>query len=184
MARAIALENKQDGTSNILLEDPDIAAILQMTKEKLAGQIMAGLLERQRENAVRNCVDKLNVLLQCATKKRPSQPPSLLGKDPKTEADTKLKGLLAEQLSRVLIKKNMGGISEYALHCLVYEIAKTTELDNGSLCPPPDEPPPEPEPTQPAPQMSQQNHSYQSFQPQQGAGSYSTGVNNSLSNQV
>ena len=46
MARAIALENKQDGTSNILLEDPDIAAILQMTKEKLAGQIMAGLLER------------------------------------------------------------------------------------------------------------------------------------------
>ena len=64
MARAIALENKQDGTSNILLEDPDIAAILQMTKEKLAGQIMAGLLERPKEMAVRNCVDKLNVLLQ------------------------------------------------------------------------------------------------------------------------
>ena len=67
MARAIALENKQDGTSNILLEDPDIAAILQMTKEKLAGQIMAGLLERQKENAVRNCVDKLNVLLQVSS---------------------------------------------------------------------------------------------------------------------
>ena len=68
MARAIALENKQDGTSNILLEDPDIAAILQMTKEKLAGQIMAGLLERPKEMAVRNCVDKLNVLLQVSSK--------------------------------------------------------------------------------------------------------------------
>ena len=64
MSRAIALESKQDGTSNMLLEDPDIAAILQMTKEKLSGQIMAGLLERQKENAVRTCVDKLNVLLQ------------------------------------------------------------------------------------------------------------------------
>lgn len=64
MSRAIALENKQDGTSNMLLEDQDIAAILQMTKEKLSGQIMAGLLERQKENAVRTCVDKLNVLLQ------------------------------------------------------------------------------------------------------------------------
>lgn len=42
MSRAIALENKRDGTSNMLLEDPDIAAILQMTKEKLYGQIMAG----------------------------------------------------------------------------------------------------------------------------------------------
>ena len=55
---------------------------------------------------------------QCATKKRPSQPPSLLGKDPKSEENTKLKGMLAEQLAKVLLKKNMGGISEYALHCL------------------------------------------------------------------
>lgn len=42
MAKAIALESKSQGTSNILLEDPDIAAILQITKEKLSGQIMAG----------------------------------------------------------------------------------------------------------------------------------------------
>ena len=70
----------------------------------------------------------------------------------------------------------------------MYEIAKTTELDNDSLCPPPDEPPPEPEPErEPTPPPMIQKHrggSYQTFQPQQGAGSYSTGVNNSLSNQV
>ena len=63
-------------------------------------------------------VSHTTLSFQCATKKRPSQPPSLLGKDPKSEENTKLKGMLAEQLAKVLLKKNMGGISEYALHCL------------------------------------------------------------------
>ena len=84
----------------------------------------------------------------------------------------KYKSLLAEQLAKVLVKKNMGSISDYALHCLVYEIAKTTELDDGSLCPPPDEPPPEPEP-EPTPAVSSLQ---QSFQPQTGSGSVSSMV--------
>ena len=42
MSRAITLENNKEGTGNILLEDADIAAILQMSKEKLSGQIIAG----------------------------------------------------------------------------------------------------------------------------------------------
>ena len=165
MTRAIALENKQDGTSNLLLEDPDIAAVLQMTKEKLSGQILAGLLDHQKELAVRSCVDKLNILLQCATKKRPSHPPDLLAVDPKADDKSKFKAMFAEQLAKVLIQKDMEKISEYALHCLVYEIAKTTELDDGTLCPPPDEPPKEPTP-EPTPPPS----NYQSYQPQSGSG--------------
>ena len=42
MSRAITLENNKEGTGNILLEDADVATILQMTKEKLSGQIIAG----------------------------------------------------------------------------------------------------------------------------------------------
>ena len=44
MSRAITLENNKEGTANILLEDADVAAILQMTKEKLSGQIIAGVV--------------------------------------------------------------------------------------------------------------------------------------------
>ena len=43
MSRAITLENDKEGTGNILLEDAEVAAILQLTKEKLSGQIIAGL---------------------------------------------------------------------------------------------------------------------------------------------
>jgi hypothetical protein len=42
MSRAITLENNKEGAGNILLEDADVAVILQMTKEKLSGQIIAG----------------------------------------------------------------------------------------------------------------------------------------------
>ncbi len=42
MSRAITLENNKEGTGNILLEDAEVAAILQLTKEKLSGQIIAG----------------------------------------------------------------------------------------------------------------------------------------------
>ena len=42
LSKAITLENNKEGSGNVLLEDQDVAAILQMTKEKLSGQIIAG----------------------------------------------------------------------------------------------------------------------------------------------
>ena len=44
MSRALKLDKKREGASNVLLEDDNAAAILELTKEKLAGQIVAGML--------------------------------------------------------------------------------------------------------------------------------------------
>lgn len=44
MSRALTLENKRAGSSNVILQDPNSAAVLELTKEKLAGQIVAGKL--------------------------------------------------------------------------------------------------------------------------------------------
>ena len=44
LSKAITLENNKEGSGNVLLEDQDVAVILQMTKEKLSGQIIAGVL--------------------------------------------------------------------------------------------------------------------------------------------
>ena len=43
MSRALKLDKKREGTSNVLLEDDNVAAILELTKEKLAGQVVAGM---------------------------------------------------------------------------------------------------------------------------------------------
>ena len=42
MARALSLDKKRQGSCNLVLEDANAAAILELTKEKLAGQVVAG----------------------------------------------------------------------------------------------------------------------------------------------
>ena len=101
--------------------------------------------------AVKNCIDKLNNLLICATKKRPDGPPSVLSgieESVNTERD-KLKSFLAETLAKQLVQRGMKEVTDYELHKIVYAIATKTCLDDGNLCPPPKYPPlPSPPPPQ------------------------------------
>ena len=100
--------------------------------------LLIGLLEPQKEFAVRNCIDKLTMVLQIATKKRPSNPPSLSNGPSHDEVSKrnkqKYKQTVAEQMAKLLIKRGMQNIDEWYLHYLVYEVAKTTPLDDGTLC--------------------------------------------------
>ena len=101
-----------------------------------------GLLTPNQEEAVKNCIEKLNKLLLCATKKRPEGPPSVIsGTDILTEDKTKLKEFFAEALAKQLIQRNMKEITTYELHKLVFAIAQKTILDDGTLVAPPQFPP-------------------------------------------
>lgn len=97
LGRALSLEQNRPGASNILLEDPETACILDMTKEKLSGLMMAGesskmdrslktgvlnilfsgLLEESKQGAVRVVMDHMARVLRQATRKRPDKPPTL-----------------------------------------------------------------------------------------------------------
>ena len=44
LAKTLSLEKKRPGTGNVILEDPDSVSVLDMVREKLSGQMMAGLL--------------------------------------------------------------------------------------------------------------------------------------------
>jgi len=70
LARALSIEQNRDGASRILLEDPDTVSVLDLVKEKLSGQLVAGLLSGSRAAAVRVALDHLTRLIQMATKKR------------------------------------------------------------------------------------------------------------------
>ncbi len=167
MSRALSLEKKRADSANLLLEDADAAAIIELTKEKLAGQVVAGLLTGTQEDAVKNCISKMNVLLQCATKKRPEGPPSLLGSssDKEYKDREKLKSFLAESLARQLVIKGLSDIDDWELHKVVYSIAEKTALDDGSLCPPSTHPPPKPAPMpmDPGPTPSQYGYYNQGY---------------------
>lgn len=44
LTKALALDNTKIGASNCLLENEDVVCILDMVKEKLSGQLVAGKL--------------------------------------------------------------------------------------------------------------------------------------------
>ncbi len=110
-----------------MLADPDVACIMEMVKEKLSAQMMAGeicysahvhlsctfrcslpslfihagLLQDTKEGAVRVALDHLTRLLRASTKKRPLQPPKLLAPpDEKTKLKQKVAGMIANILVR------------------------------------------------------------------------------------
>ena len=81
------------------------------------------------------------MILQVATKSRPLNPPSLSILSNRNESTDKLKNkykkMIAEQMAKLLMKRGLQNIDDWYLHYLVFEVAKTTPLDDGSLVPPP-----------------------------------------------
>ena len=128
---------------------------------------LKGLVSPAQETAVKGCIDKLERILTCATKKRPDGPPSVLSDvDPKTTEREKLKSFFAKTLATQMVQRGMVNLTEYELHKLVYAIATKTSLDDGTLAEPPKYPP------APSPPPPQQNYGYY------GQG-YATGPSNS-----
>ena len=50
--QVLSLEGRRPGASKVVLQDPDTVSILDMVKEKLQGQMLAGLLTG---NKIINC---------------------------------------------------------------------------------------------------------------------------------
>ena len=134
IGRCLALEECRPGASNILLEDADVACVMDMVREKLTGLLSAGFLEAQFLHPVRVALRHLARFLDAATKKRPLVPPKLaLPSNPALEARTKFKKMVAEQMAEILVQKGGKNIAEFDLRMLVYLTIKDTELDDGTL---------------------------------------------------
>lgn len=134
IGRCLTLEECRPGASNILLEDADMACVMDMVREKLTGQLSAGFLEVHFLHPVRVALRHLTRLLDASTKKRPLVPPKLAPpSNPMEEARNKFKKMVAEQMAEILVQKGGKNISEFDLRKLVYLTIKDTELDDGTL---------------------------------------------------
>jgi hypothetical protein len=134
LARALALEQGREGASSVLLEDPDTVSVLDMVKEKLSGQMAARLLEGSKEGAVRVCLDNLARLLQAATRKRSSRPPSLLSSLPGptegpaagAEGGAGARLEIARAVAAALVGAGRADIPEPELEWLVEQLLRET----------------------------------------------------------
>ena len=135
VARALSLEQRRQGSSKVMLEDPETASLLEMVKEKLSGQLEAGLVSGSREGAVRVSLDHLTRLLQVATKKRPVSLSSLLPPPSRLEAAEdgereRNKALIAETLASSLVLAGRQDIREDQLELILEELLRVTALED------------------------------------------------------
>lgn len=132
------LEEARLGSSNVLLEDPDVACVLDMVKEKLSGHIVSGLLEPSKLDPVESTLENINRILRASTKKRPERPPHLVTKDQLLKKDReKMKTLIAETMTKVLIERGRSDIDDYDLAVLLCKVIENTVLDDGRYVIPP-----------------------------------------------
>ena len=82
--------------------------------------LIEGLLEENKQGAVRVCLNHLTCVLRACTKKRPDQLPTLV-KPP--DDKEKLRKVVSEQVAKILVKKGLEDISDYDLTCLVYKVS-------------------------------------------------------------
>ena len=142
LARALSLEQNRDGASRILLEDPDMVSVLDLVKEKLAGQMVAGLLAGSRANAVRVALDHLTRLLQTATKKRSLNAlggsggggsaiaeGSQLSAHRELGTEEAIKLFIAKSIATVLVTTDRAGITDDELESLVEETMRLMASD-------------------------------------------------------
>jgi hypothetical protein len=142
LARALTLEQNRDGASRILLEDPDMVSVLDLVKEKLAGQVVAGLLSGSRAAAVRVALDHLTRLLQTATKKRslnafgggssiaiPVAEGSQLSAHNELGTDEAIKTFIAKSIATVLVTTDRAAIADADLEALVEEVMRQMAIE-------------------------------------------------------
>ena len=63
LATALSLEKASPNSSSTLLANPDNFVLLETVKEKLKGQLFAGIVERNMVMATKSCIDNLSDLL-------------------------------------------------------------------------------------------------------------------------
>jgi hypothetical protein len=126
MDRAMKLEQLRPNSSGVILQDAEVACILDMIKEKLYAQTLAGLLDETRLGAVRFALKQLDRLSRLATSKRPLVPPKLA---PPDDNRSKVKRMIGDLIAKILTQKGMASISDYDLRILLFKVLQDTELE-------------------------------------------------------
>jgi len=144
LGRALSLENSRNGASKILLEDPDTVTLLDMVKEKLSGQLAAGLLQRHRQDVAQVCLTNIARLLSVATKKRIENVSIVSSKNQNKELEKsnneeddriKAEAMFSETLAMTLLQNGQGDVSDEELEAIIDQLMKITAQDdpNSSL---------------------------------------------------
>ncbi|CAH1135194.1 unnamed protein product [Ceutorhynchus assimilis] len=132
LAQALALEKKEANSSETLLDNEINCVMFETVKEKLKGQLLAGLVDIHQERAFKRAIQKTASLIHMASerKKRTAKPVSADVAVPGVGAVDK--AAIAKQLANALIAQGKTNVTQAELEQLVNAVVGMAEASKNS----------------------------------------------------
>ncbi|XP_050297919.1 uncharacterized protein CG7065-like isoform X2 [Anthonomus grandis grandis] len=132
LAQALALEKKEANSSEILLDNEINCVMFETVKEKLKGQLLAGLVDPLQERAFKKAIQKTANLIHIASqrKKTTQEPPSAAVAVPGVGAVDK--AAIAKQLASALVAQGKTDVTQAELEQLINAVVGMAEASKGS----------------------------------------------------
>lgn len=107
LAKALALEKVKANSADDMLINEDNCVIFETIKEKLKGQLIAGVIEPNKINAVKRAVKNVAAIIHLVSKKSQEEPSSEAAAEPKSSADSAPSASSVDITDKATIAKNI-----------------------------------------------------------------------------
>ncbi|XP_017782518.1 PREDICTED: uncharacterized protein CG7065-like [Nicrophorus vespilloides] len=131
LASALAMEKKEANSSENLLDSDINCVLFETIKEKLKGQLHAGLVEYPQEKAFKQAITKIASLIHLASTRKAANPPKV---DPVKVpgVGTVDKTAIAKQIATALVLQGKTDVSQAELEQLINAVVGMAEASKNS----------------------------------------------------
>ncbi|KAF5288762.1 hypothetical protein FQA39_LY15253 [Lamprigera yunnana] len=134
LAQALALEKTEGNSSEVLLDNEVNCVLFETVKEKLKGQVLAGLVDYNQQNAFKNAIKKIASLIHYASERKKKIDKEGPKADPISVPGigTIDKAAIAKQVATALIHQGKTDISQGELEQLINAVVGMAEASRNS----------------------------------------------------
>lgn len=134
LAQALAMEKTEANSSEKLLENDINCVLFETVKEKLKGQLLAGLVDYTQEKAFKNAIKKIASLIHLANEKKREREMFKNKIDPVTVpgVGTVDKAAIAKQIATALVMQGKTDVSQAELEQLINAVVGMAEASKNT----------------------------------------------------
>ncbi|KAJ8959105.1 hypothetical protein NQ318_022362 [Aromia moschata] len=134
LAQALALEKKEANGSETLLDSDINCVLFETAKEKLKGQLLAGLVDVVQERAFKKAIKKIATLLHMASQRKRQRERLLPKASPVTVPGVGAvdKAAIAKQIATALIMQGKTDVTQQELEQLINAVVGMAEASKNS----------------------------------------------------
>lgn len=132
LAQALAMEKNEANSSELILDNEVNCVLFETVKEKLKGQMLAGLVEYAQEKAYKNAIKKIASLVHYAGERRKARDKKHVDPVKVAGIGTVDKAAIAKQIATALVMQGKTDVTQAELEQLINAVVGMAEASKNS----------------------------------------------------